>query len=364
MKADNTFLLLTGNFKRNRYNDKCYFELSKGKSIPCEKTILIADPTYDSTFKRLFGVNGSEKRLKSLLNALFFPDEKEEKILRLKYLTNEFHKIDKKNNKSLLRSDIDCEIETNHQKKLVIIEMQIANKGSLNRRLFNYGIALTYNNFDNSYKNCLSIGLSIDSNISSNYVQLVRKNERGETILEYLKMYEINIDDEYSKIRNMNDVKINNKNLKNEGKEFIKLLSVRNWAKKEKNRFVLPELNIYGKGTLNECIKILSAVNDNEISEMMLDKQYELDIIGENYKEGQKDGFDKGIKQGMIKSAFKFFLSGNSDGLIEFLVAQNLESTNGINENELRETLSNEHKILVEEFVNFLKLYEFLNNDN
>ena len=364
MKEDNTFLLLTGKYVQNRYDNKNYFSLSKGKQLSCEKIILVADPTYDSTFKRLFGVNGAEKRLKNLLNALFFPDEKEEKIIRLKYLTNEFHKIDQKNNKRLLRADIACEIETTLEKKLVIIEMQIANKGSLNRRLFQYGIALSHNNSDsdnNSFKNCLSIGLSINSKISSNYVQLVSKNENGETILEYLKMFEINIDDEYSKISNMDEIKINNKSLKKEGKEFIKLLSLRNWAKKEKNRYVLPELNIYGNGTLKECIQILSAVNDNEISEMILDKQYQMDIIKENYNEGFGDGFQDGMNKGIIKSAFNFFLLGNSNGVYEFLEAQNFGSTNRINENELRKALSDESEILVEEFVNYLYLYGFLN---
>ena len=59
-----------------------------------------------------------------ILNFLLFPGNNEEKIIKLKYLPNEFHSLNKKLNKNFLRTDITCEIELNNKKYVLILEMQ------------------------------------------------------------------------------------------------------------------------------------------------------------------------------------------------------------------------------------------------
>ena len=59
-----------------------------------------------------------------ILNFLLFPGNNEEKIIKLKYLPNEFHSLNKKWNKNFLKTDITCEIELNNKKYVLILEMQ------------------------------------------------------------------------------------------------------------------------------------------------------------------------------------------------------------------------------------------------
>lgn len=133
--------------KSNSYmfnkSNKChYFELSNGEQLSCKLIKSITDPIYDSNFKRLFGVSGAEKRLIDLLNSLLFPGEEVNKIISVKYLSNEFHKFNQKHDKGSLRTDIACEISINGIIYVVAIEMQIGAQGTLNKRLFNYGTSL------------------------------------------------------------------------------------------------------------------------------------------------------------------------------------------------------------------------------
>ena len=238
----NKFLLLTGTYEYSSKKGKFVFPLTDGDSITSKRLKFIVDPTYDSTFKLLFGSNGAEERLKEMLNALLYPGEYPKKIRSLKFIANEMHKLGEQNKKNSLITDIACEIKVDGQVYVVAIEMQIGDRGSLTKRLFNYGTSLRNNN---SFQDCFALGISVSSRVNSNYTK-IKKNTYEETVdLDYIKTIQINLDYELSRMGNGDNIQINGKNLLDDGKEFLKLLGLRNWAtKNSSNRFALPEWDI------------------------------------------------------------------------------------------------------------------------
>ena len=163
--------------------------------------------------------------------------------------------------------------------------------------------------------------------------------------LEHINTVLINLDKELINITNNEDININNKVLDIEGKEFIKLLGVKIWATKIGQKFVLPNLDLSDNETINECINILSSINDIELTEILMDEKYKLDII--------KNSENKTL----IKIAFQIFLEGiNDDRAINLLKDNNVVLED---EDEIREKLFEEHQSLVDEFIEYLKIYEF-----
>ena len=76
-----------------------------------------------------------------------------------------------------------------------------------------------------------------------------------------------------------------------------------------------------------------------------MDEKYKLDII--------KNSENKAL----IKIAFQIFLEGiNDDRAINLLKDNNVVLED---EDEIREKLFEEHKSLVDEFIEYLKIYEF-----
>lgn len=276
MEEKSIFLNLKGKYNYISKNKKYSFDVLNGNKISCKSLKYLVDPVYDSTFKLLFGINGAEERLIGLLNSILFPGQNEDKIRRLGYLTNEFHSFNQKGNKKSLRADIVCEIERNNNNKFVVaIEMEIGDKGSLTQRLFDYGTSLRN---VNSSKNCFSLGISISSRVNSNYVKLMKTTMNNTSTLDYINTVQVNIDNELIKVNGDEDIKINNKFLENEGKEFIKLLGLRNWAEKSGDKFVLPNLKLSDNEAINDCIEYLSSINDNLFVEILIDEKYKLDF--------------------------------------------------------------------------------------
>lgn len=327
------------------------FDVLTGKKIICDSLRYIIDPTYDSTFKILFGSKRAEKRLAALLNSLLFPGNNEEKIVKIKYLPNEFHSLNKKWNENSLKTDIACEIEVNKKIYVLILEMQIGDSGSLTQRLFDYGTTLR-----NVYlsKNCFSIGISISSGVSSNYVKLKKTTAKKSTNLEYINTVLINLDKELINLNNGENIYINNKELDIEGEEFLKLLGLRAWATKEGEKFVFPNFDISDNDEINECINILSSMNDRQWKEILMAERYKRDLIKDSEKRGEYKAFVFGV--------FEFFLEGiaDDDRGYNFLVNNNVIIED---ENEIRRILKDKEQTLVDEFIRYLDNYDFFNQD-
>ena len=354
MNNEDVFLLLKGPFKYDNNFKKYYFDLYDNSLFPCKSYISIADPIYDSTFKILFGSSGAEDRLKDLINCFLFPDENE-KVEKLKYVTNEFQKFDAKNNKGALRTDIACKIETKKNKFVISIEIQIWDKGDFTKRLFNYGTSLR-NNI--SYENCCAIGISLSNN--SNFVKLKKKTKNITTNLDYIQTMEINLKEELENIQRKKEIQINNKKISWKGKEYIKLFAIRLWGQKVSNRYIIPNGQIFLNEKIGECLNILSNIDEWSLEKMILDENTYLNELKlskeegiiEGMKKGMKKGIKEGIKEGMIKCAYEVFLTtNNTKDFYEYLKE---EGININNKEEIRNILKDKDEYLVKEFINNL----------
>jgi len=339
--AENDILLnLQGTYNYVSRQKKYSFKLRGGGIIMCNSLRYIVDPTYDSTFKLLFGCEGSEKRLRALLNALFFPGDN--KIRKLKFLVNEFPELNQKNAKKSIRADIVCEIEINNNVCVFVIEMQIGDNGSLTKRLFNYGTSLRN---VNDFKNCFSLGIAISSKVNSNNVKLTKTALNKISTLEYINTVQINIDKELEQLMNGNDITINGKILGKDGKEFIKLLGLRNWAKKSGDKYAFPNVEVSANEVINECINFLSSISDKDLKNLLIDEKYRLDY--------QKDLINKGL----IIGAFSAFSEGRNNDM-----AFNILKNNNVivdDETEIESALYDKNPDVVGEFINYLKVYNF-----
>ena len=237
----------------------------------------IADPAYDSTFKYLFGREDGKWRLIDFISSIMFPNEEEE-IEELTYIANEFAKLDRKKCKGVIRTDIACKIKTNKRIFLLCIEMQIGNNGSFSKRLFNYGTSLRN---DNEFTDCYSIGLYLsvaDKYRGTNYVNLIKKKKQKESKLKFLNVIDIDINDEVYNMMADEPVIINGKEIGNKGKEYIKLLGLRNWAKSDSSKYTLPKISLLSSNPIFiECLELLGSVGQDSISLMKVDEQSILD---------------------------------------------------------------------------------------
>ena len=247
---------------------------------------------------------------------------------------------------------------------VVAIEMQLSDRGTLSKRLFNYGTTLRYNN---SFTNCLALGISVSSKVESNYTKLQKKTYSHIEDLEYLKTILINVDIELKRMEAGENIQINQQNLEEDGKEFIKLLGIRNWGTKcDNNRFALPEWDISENSVINECINILSEITDTKLSRMILDEQYFEDIKTENYNagmdEGMKKGMNEGINKGLIIAAFSIFLEEKEDERAFQILKSNNVQVKG--DGEIKKILRGKKNSDVNDFIEYLNNYNFFLNSS
>ena len=309
-------------------------------------------------------MRGAEERLKVLLNAFLYPGIVQKEIQSLTYIQNATHRLNKKNNNNSLITEIACQIMVDDQKYFIAIKMPLSDRGTLSKRLFNYGTTLRYNN---SFTNCLALGISVSSKVESNYTKLQKKTYSHIEDLEYLKTILINVDIELKRMEAGENIQINQQNLEEDGKEFIKLLGIRNWGTKcDNNRFALPEWDISENSVINECINILSEISDTKLSRMILDEQYFEDIKTENYNagmdEGMKKGMNEGINKGLIIAAFLIFLEEKEDErAFQILKSNNVQVKE---DEEIKKILQGKKNSDVNDFIEYLNNYNFFLNSS
>ena len=193
------------------------------------------------------------------------------------------------------------------------------------------------------------MGISVSSKLQTNFVKLKKTTTNSTTTLNYITTVHLNVSKELININANKDIKINNKILENEGEEFIKLLGLRNWAEKSGEKFIIPDLKLSDNDTINECISILSSMNDNQVVEILMDEQYKYEFA----KTFTQEGFYKGL----VISSFEFFLEGINDDR-----AYNLLKNNNVvleDESEIKSILNDRPDVLVHEFIDYLKIYGF-----
>ena len=285
-------------YKIKNENNKYYSYDNKKITEP--ENINIADPSYDLTFKSLFSkvtTNGVtwEERIISLLSSLFISEKIEEIIL----LNNEHIKTDsdkdKKENLSLLKSELVFRIKLANTQQIVNIEMQEGvPENEFLDRLINYGrLVRNFNEIKDPEKKSppkkmktIVIGFlnSRDSNKKSNFYtfsefdisnQLFKKR-----IDNFIEIVIINLKDISAKLDKNEDIVLLGKKISTEGKNWLKLLSIRHWGISAGNyKFMIPKLNISSE--MDSAISYLKDFNDNK-----MDLFFEADL---NYQHHVKE---------------------------------------------------------------------------
>ena len=155
------------------------------------------------------------------------------------------------------------------------------------------------------YLDTLCIAFIInDSKNESNEIQLCKTNGTISKKLDTLKIIEINVFKEWYNLLFGNESKILGK-LSKDGKDWIKLLSLRSWAKKGNKpspKYLFPKLLENHKYSSNEYIQ--ETIKELIVGNRMILALYssiedfgdQMEILGE--KKGKKEGKEEGLKEG------------------------------------------------------------------
>ena len=295
----------------------------------CEKFI---DPSYDSIFKNIFGCShkieeiDEKERVLSLLNSLIFPNETEEK----RFISVKTHYLEstkmRKDSLGSLKFDISfiATIEDKKKKKSISvdIEMQLGNDESIIRRLFKYGSSL----FRDTDKNTIVLALintkPTEDDFRSQTINLIGRLTGGVAKkLDLLEIIMINLKEEIDKIQNEQRVIVNDKELGEEGINWIKFLGIRHFEECYSNYYYFPKKMEFNSKGIESAYHIVKNVSDFELRELLNYESFAKGIISnceklaeergkingiikgkeEGIKEGMAKGKEEGIKEGMIK---------------------------------------------------------------
>jgi len=329
------FLQLDGNYKYDQKLKKYKFKLigKTTKMFLSEIINYIADPAYYSIFKILFGGENGKARLIDFISSIMFPNE-EDDIEKLTYINNEFHILD---------ADIACEIKTKNNKKpfLLCIEMQIGNNVYFSKRLINYN---TYLKNANKFKDCYVIRLYLcnkDEYRGTNFINLIKNKKTKKTNLKNINIIDIDINHEIDNIHENEPVIINGKEIGNIGKEYIKLLGIRNWGKTDASKYVLPKIKMLSENEIFiECLEVLGSISQTALLFMRVDEQ---SIIDDEKKIQDRE---------YIFSAFTLFI--HKIDPLKFLKEKNVVLED-YTDDDIKTVLKREEIKLVNEFVQILK---------
>ena len=354
IKYDDIFHYLTGKYTKRRGIFRFYLN---NEEYPLDQTfyettetVLVSDPALDANFKSIF-LNHAE-RLENFLNEIYFiPNNM--KISHIKFLPGEFNQIGTIYNLITLRADIACKAKVceldryNNIKEekttLLDIEIQINWIEKLDDKLLEYGTLLR-NSYSNQkrkeqylqskkeegnkknqhaqtgakknkrvYIDTLVIALILDkqSFYETNYIKLVREKIDTSTIdMNNIKILEIN---SFKVLENPFLPPKTFGNLSKDGKDWIKLITLRTWAEKDNDsiaRYEIPKLKFGHKYSqnnhINDAIYELTLENKMQLTLYTQVQEY-MDRLKE---EGIKLGKEEAEKEAKLTLAYLFFLNG------------------------------------------------------
>ena len=340
MKEESKLLLLKKDCTYDANTKNFNFELSDGNHLLTKKILYIANPQNRIIFKILFADKDGEKRLKDLLNAFLYPNEDENKIQNLSIITKEYRNENKNMENNFISADVICKIEINNDESFVAVKHKINIEPTIDR--------------DELMSDSSE---SIISNYTYNYaliISILSKNNLYETNSNEKQIIEVNFVKEYEKLKKGENIIVNGKELDIEGKEFIKLFCLENWAKNSGNKYIIPNMNLSKNETINECIDILSSFSEFDLIKIKRSEEDFIDFLLSKYEEGYRSG----LKIGRINSLFTSFkISKNFDLALDLF---NISEIKIKNEDEIRTILKNEETKLVESFIDNLRKYKLL----
>jgi len=316
--------------------------------------ITIADSAYDQTFKLLFT---GEKEINGVNGALRFD-------IACKCFCWEIEQDkNKKNKKETPAFCVDLEMQIKYESNF--IDRFSKYKDSFRSMHEMPVVVLTFLNYKN--------GTDPFNNIIGKYAN---KKVRGiasflvddtNTPLEIIpefhnNIYIFNLKNEIEDINKNKIIKLNNKKLNYTGMAWIKLLSLRHWAKEVEinnlKRYIIPAYILDLPSEIQSAISILEFINDKELKSFILYEKQSLEWYDNIMMEGEKKGEIKGEKKGMIKGEKIGEKKGMKKGSIRFQIGL---AINMIKKNEAMDKI-NEFTKLSENEINIIT--NFINDPN
>lgn len=264
-----------------------------GGKIITKNHIALADPTYDLTFKYLFSQSSWEKRTISLLKSLNIGED----ISKIEVLSNEFIEPNLTSNKQgellrNLRSDLIFQLNNEDKNgykyiELINVEMELKYPINFVERLVEYGIVLKKRHEKsktNVQVKTLVLGFinykgkyNMESKSYSLSEFSLEQNEFIKKVEDFLDIIVINLREISSKLCNDEKIFILGKEVGTTGKNWLKLLSLRHWAKKiGKNKFEIPDFQLNEE--INSAFSYLQESNKELETIYDLEEEY-LDSI-------------------------------------------------------------------------------------
>ena len=352
------------------------FLMKEYKSEGC----LISDPALDINFKALF--IDKPERFANFLNCVFFlPRNKE--ISELEFLVGDFHVIGDKYDLNRLSADIACkgkikEINNdnnnnnkiiNVKETLLDVEVQMNWIEDIDNILFEYGSVLRYHytnkireaqkeenlkkgekdpkNKKRIYLDTLVIAFIIgNKKTKSNEINLIKSDHNVPIELSMFNIVEINVFNEYYYIKNWKESPLLGR-LSKDGQDWIKLLSLRSWAKIKEGtyKYIFPKLSQGHKYSSNNYINdtILELIHGNKWLN-------EVDLKFENYGNEIRKIDNARFK---IVKAYLYFYFQQNINIFTFERKYTIEEIEDILEEESEPKMFNEE--IIKNFIQALK---------
>lgn len=351
------------------------FLMKEYKSEGC----LISDPALDINFKALF--IDKPERFANFLNCVFFlPRNKE--ISELEFLVGDYHVIGDKYDLNRLSADIACkgkikEINNDNNNNKIInvketlldVEVQINWIEDIDNILFEYGSVLRYHytnkireaqkeenlkkgekdpkNKKRIYLDTLVIAFIIgNKKTKSNEINLIKSDHNVPIELSMFNIVEINVFNEYYYIKNWKESPLLGR-LSKDGQDWIKLLSLRSWAKIKEGtyKYIFPKLSQGHKYSSNNYINdtILELIHGNKWLN-------EVDLKFENYGNEIRKIDNARFK---IVKAYLYFYFQQNINIFTFERKYTIEEIEDILEEESEPKMFNEE--IIKNFIQALK---------
>ena len=369
---------------RDLGDNGCSFLLGEGNNpflmkVYKSEGCLISDPALDINFKALF--IDKPERFANFLNCVFFlPRNKE--ISELEFLVGDFHVIGDKYDLNRLSADIACkgkikEINNDNNNNKIInvketlldVEVQINWIEDIDNILFEYGSVLRYHytnkireaqkeenlkkgekdpkNKKRIYLDTLVIAFIIgNKKTKSNEINLIKSDHNVPIELSMFNIVEINVFNEYYYIKNWKESPLLGR-LSKDGQDWIKLLSLRSWAKIKEGtyKYIFPKLSQGHKYSSNNYI------NDT-IFELIHGNKWlnEVDLKFENYGNEIRKIDNARFK---IVKAYLYFYFQQNINIFTFERKYTIEEIEDILEEESEPKMFNEE--IIKNFIQALK---------
>ena len=312
------------------------FKLKENKEISqnideCDKFI---DPSFDQVFKEIFSptINSKEKsgndRLLSLLNSLLFPNEEENKFIKVVPWGNESPIMNDKNF-GCLKFDISCQatMKFKNDTRLVDVEMQLGKEADLKTRLFYYGSSLARD----SKKKTIILGLINSGSSSKSFSSyewgiyesdlLLQKKEK----IEILDIIVINLKEQIKLIEEGKSVIVNGKELGKEGKNWLKLLGIRHFEQQYRDYYYLPKQINFEFEEIKSSFSLLKNYNEDKLRSYLNAENYANSLLNftrsQGIEEGKKEGIEKGRKEGIEEGRKEGIEEGRKENILDVLTA-------------------------------------------